>query len=100
MKEIWRDIEGYEGLYKVSNLGNVKCMNYRNQKKEQIKKAIKNDTGYFCLSLWKNGNPKNMRVHRLVAMAFIPNPQNKPCINHKDGDKINNKINNFRMGNI
>ena len=93
--EIWKDIKGYEGLYQVSNLGNVKSLSRYHHKKEQILKPnLKND-GYYETTLLKNGKPKWIRTHRLVAMAFIPNLENKPQINHKDGNKLNNCVENI-----
>lgn len=86
-EEIWKDIIGYKGLYKVSSHGRI-CNN---------KKIIKPWTqhGYKIVGLWKNKKCKKYRVHRLVAMAFIPNPNNYPQINHKDEDKSNNCVCNL-----
>ena len=96
--EIWKDIEGYEGLYKVSNLGRVKSLNYRHTCKEEILSPHKaGDTGkYLKVGLWKNGNYEQMLIHRLVAIAFIPNPKNKPEVDHIDGNKHNNRVSNLR----
>lgn len=94
-KEIFVDIIGYEGLYQVSNLGKVKSMNYRNTGKEKIMKPSINTFGYQFVGLWRNGKLKYITVHRLVAMAFIPNPKNLPQINHKDEDKTNNCVENL-----
>jgi hypothetical protein len=88
--EEWRDIDGYEGLYQVSNLGNVRSF-YSN-------KTLKGGTdlgGYKIVSLRKNMTQKTKTVHRLVATAFIPNPDNLPCINHIDENKNNNSVNNL-----
>lgn len=87
-KEEFRDIPGYEGLYEVSNLGRVR----RNGK---ILKLTKNAKGYLMLNLCKNGIVRKFLVHRLVALAFLPNPQNLPMINHKDEDKTNNTVSNL-----
>ena len=104
--EEWKDIKNYEGLYQVSNLGNVKsldtminCKGANNidehlRKGRILKKNIAT-TGYYSINLSKNGKIKYVRVHRLVAEAFIPNPNNLPCINHKDGNKLNNEISNL-----
>ena len=103
-KEEWRTIEGYEGLYEISNFGRVKSLpryvnNHTGQLlvKEKIIKQQKNHKGYATVTLGnkKSGNKKTMFVHRLLAKAFIPNPNNLPQINHIDGDKLNNKINNL-----
>lgn len=89
MKEIWKDIEGYEGLYQVSNLGKVKSLNYNQSGKEKVLKACKSK-GYYYVILCKDSKQKNCSVHRLVANAFIPNPDNLPQVNHIDEDKTNN----------
>jgi hypothetical protein len=88
--EEYKIIEGFEN-YSVSNYGNVK-----NNKTGRILKPIENEKGYYQLSLCKNGYFKTFKVHRLVALAFIPNPENKPQIDHIDNDRINNNVNNLR----
>lgn len=93
-KEIWKDIAGYEGLYQINNYGDVKSLNYGNTKKEKILKPHNND-GYYDVTLYKHGKHKQYKIHRLVAQNFIPNPKNKPQVNHKDGNKINNNVNNL-----
>ena len=93
--EIWRDIEGYEGLYQVSNLGKVKSLNYKCTKKEKILKPFSNRDGYLRVKLCKEGKRRSYLVHRLVAQAFISNPEDKPQVNHKDEDKTNNKVENL-----
>lgn len=98
MKEIWRDIEGYEGLYQVSNLGNVKSLNYNRTGKERILKATK-DNGYLSVCLYKDGIKKSYKVHRIIALAFLPNPDNLPQVNHKDEDKTNNRVDNLEWCN-
>jgi hypothetical protein len=96
MKEIWRDIEGYEGLYQVSNLGRVKSLgNGGSNSKERIRKLSKEKCGYLFVALSKNGIKKQYKVHRLVASAFIPNHNNLPYVNHKDECKTNNACSNL-----
>lgn len=89
LNEIWRDIPDYPN-YQVSNLGNV-----RNVKFGRIIKPSMTNKGYLRVCLWGNGESKNYRVHRLVAQAFIPNPNNYPEINHKDKNRQNNYVNNL-----
>ena len=91
MKEIWKDIQGYEGLYQVSNLGRIK----RVWCKPKILTPKPNKKGYLRIYFYKGKNKKFLRVHRLVAQAFIPNPENKPQINHIDGNKSNNCVSNL-----
>lgn len=89
-REIWKDIEGYEGLYQVSNLGRVTRVTTN-----RILKSSKHVSGYLMVNLSKNSVTSHQRIHRLVAQAFIPNPENKPDINHVDEDKTNNNVNNL-----
>ena len=95
--EEWRNIIGYEGLYQVSNLGRVKSLGNGsgNNSKEKILKGSKNKFGYLKVNLYKDGKQKTHKVHRLVASAFIPNPNNLPEVNHKDEDKTNNIVTNI-----
>ena len=95
MEEIWKDIEGYEGLYQVSNLGKVKSLNYNKTGKEKELRFNNNGTGYIQVGLTKNKEHKKFLVHRLVAKTFIPNIDNKTFINHIDGNKKNNDVNNL-----
>ena len=90
--ELWRDIENYEGLYKVSNFGRVKSFHFG---REKLLKAGVSNTGYVNVSLTKNKTKKNFNVHVLVAKAFIPNPDGKREVNHIDGDKLNNCVDNL-----
>ncbi len=95
MKEIWKDIPDYEGLYQISNLGNVRSI------KNDIYTLKQNDDGkgYKKVRLCKNGKIKSFRVHRLVAQAFIDNPNNYPEVNHKDYNRSNNAIYNLEWSN-
>lgn len=93
--EQWKDIEGYEGQYQISNYGRVKSLNYNNTKKEKILKFGKNTGGYLHVVLCKDGKIKNYLVHRLVAQAFLPNPNNYEEVNHKNEDKTMNHLENI-----
>ena len=95
MEEIWKDVEGFEGLYMVSNLGNVKSLNYRHKNEEHLLKLCINKYGYYFVRLHSNGMEKNFLVHRLVAKAFIENGNNFPLVNHKDENKLNNNFENL-----
>lgn len=93
--EVWKDIEGYEGLYRVSNLGNILSLNYKHRGyPKQLTPKI-NNKGYAWVELRKNKTPKQISVHRLVAMAFLDNPDNLPEVNHKDENPLNNRLDNL-----
>ena len=97
-QEIWKDIKGYEGKYQVSNYGNVRSLMYHNAKgikRISLLKPATDNRGYFRCALSKNNILKTYKVHRLVAQAFIPNPNNYPQINHLDGNKKNNNTENL-----
>lgn len=91
MEEIWREIKGYPN-YMVSNLGRVKSLNYNRTGREEILKPSKTRNGYLKVELCKNGKHKNCDIHRLVAEAFLTNPDNLPQVNHKDENKENNFV--------
>jgi hypothetical protein len=103
--EVWKDIKGYEGLYQVSNFVRVKslCRKVLSKKKNEpflrivneriLKMDIRN--GYMYVSLSKNSISRKLMVHRLLAISFIDNPENKKFINHIDGDKLNNSLSNL-----
>jgi hypothetical protein len=102
-EEVWKDIEGYEGLYEISTFGNVRSVDrvirstkghLRKLKSHGIKQLITGQ-GYFHVRIRKNGNRKTKFIHRLVAETFISNPGNYPIVNHIDGDKGNNHISNL-----
>ena len=94
--EIWKDIEGYENLYQVSNLGNVRSLNFRNIGRIQnLTLKIRKRDGYVCVNLYGVNGCKTFPVHRLVAKAFISNPNKLPQVNHKDENKANNNADNL-----
>ena len=95
MKEEWRGIKGFEGKYMVSNLGRVKSLNYNRTGKEGILEGVDYGYGYLYVNLYKYGKGKQCMIHRLVAMAFIPNPDNLPEVNHKNEDKTDNRVENL-----
>ena len=97
MVELWKDVCGFEGLYKVSNLGRVSSCHYTNHKgkKPIILKSTLSSTGYRHVQLYKNKKAYTVNVHRLVATAFIENPDDKPEVNHIDGNKSNNSVTNL-----
>lgn len=110
MKEIWKDIKGYEGLYQVSNLGKVRSLDrkviqfngFRNIErlyKGRILKTSKSANGYKRVILYDINKKKTVNIHRLVAEVFVPNPTNLPQINHIDEDKTNNCDNNLEWCN-
>ena len=98
--EIWKDILGYEGLYQVSNYGNVMSLSFgpKNTSFTYIKQLLKtsnSSTGYVHVQLYKNGKSQTVNVHRLVANAFVENPFNKPEVNHIDSNRSNNHAYNL-----
>jgi len=102
--EEWRDIKGYEGLYQISNLGRVKSIERTNFDKsgsrynihEKILKIEINRNGYKYVGLWKDNIGHQKEIHRVMAVAFIPNPENKPMVDHHDKNPLNNNLNNLR----
>ena len=109
MEEIWKDIPGYEGLYQVSSLGRIKSVermvyiqmpdgrhSYWRHKKEKIKTTpVFGSAGYCQLMLYKGNVGKMFQVHRIVCLAFIPNPNNLPTVNHKNGIRTDNRLDNL-----
>lgn len=98
MKEQWKDIEGFEGLYQISNTGKVKSFKKSTKlgsPSEYILTPTTAENGYANVTLYRSGKKRKFLVHRLVANAFIPNPNNFPQINHRDEDKLNNNVENL-----
>lgn len=94
MQEIWKDIVDFEGIYQISNLGNV-----RNIKNNKLLKPFMNTNKYYQIDLWKESKRKHILVHKLVAEAFIPNNNNLPFINHKNENKLDNNASNLEWCN-
>lgn len=98
MTEIWKDIVGYESLYQVSNFGKIRSLRKRSRRfgpNALMLKPSRNGDGYLQVKLSGKGLIETARVHRIVAMAFIPNPENLPEINHIDENKENNRVSNL-----
>ena len=93
--EVWKDIKGYESLYQVSNMGRVKSLPRLHHPYEQILAPHEVKGGYLQAELLRDGSKKGIKIHRLVAEAFIPNPEGKREVNHIDGDKHNNAVDNL-----
>ncbi len=91
IQEIWKDVIGFEGSYQVSSLGNVKT----SLRRPRIKKQSLNKYGYPVTMLYRNNKSKQYKIHRLMAIAFIPNPDRKLQVNHKDGNRSNNLLSNL-----
>lgn len=103
MEEIWKDVIGYEGYYQVSNLGRIRSIDREVVDKNGVKRPIYgkimrhtfNSDGYPAISLCRNGVYKRLKIHRLVALAFIPNPANLPEVSHLDETRTNNRVDNL-----
>jgi len=96
MEEIWKDYPEFEGRYKVSNLGRVKSLNYHRERREHILNPIIDIGGYEIVKLCKEGKVYPRRVHLMVAMVYVPNPGNKPYVDHMDANRRNNRADNLR----
>ena len=103
IKEIWKtaiyDGETYES-FEVSNLGRVKSLNYKRTGKAELMNPSEDKGGYLVVHLRKNGEDKTCKVHRLIAETFLPNPENKPTVDHIDRNKLNNFVGNLRWADI
>lgn len=103
VKEIWKDISGYENKYQISNLGNVKSMEMKlrvkggvlRTKKEKILKPMLGKRGYLVVNLWEDYIKKTATIHRLLMEHFVENPENKRCVNHINGIKTDNRLDNL-----
>jgi len=99
--EIWEDIDGYEGLYQISNLGRIKSLprtityTVKMETKELIMKPSVSSSGYCGVNLKGIGKVKRLNVHRILAKTFINNKNKKKCVNHKDGNRLNNNLSNL-----
>lgn len=108
MKEEWRDIPQYEGLYQVSNQGQIRSIDRIVRRNGETTKNLRGfillplyqKSGYMFVFLSKNGKAKRMAIHRAVALAFIPNPENKPEVNHINEDKTDNRVENLEWATI
>lgn len=96
---MWTPIEGYVGLYEVSDTGEVASLRFNHTNKRRIIKQYRNTNGYMLVKLYKNKKKKTVRVHRLVANAFLVEQKGKDQVNHKDGNKTNNNVRNLEWVN-
>jgi hypothetical protein len=96
MKEIWKDVVGHEGVYKVSSLGRIKSIlpSRKGPRGWKLVNGSVNNCGYLVVSI--NGEKKSIKtIHRLVCIAFLPNPENKDSVNHKNGNRVDNRLENL-----
>lgn len=96
MEEIWKPIPGYDGWYEASSLGRIRTNHYMNGSEVRVMKYEQNQDHYCRVELRKQGTRKKHMVHQLIALTFIPNPEGKPYVDHKDGNRHNNAVDNLR----
>lgn len=97
-QEVWRPVKGYEDRYEVSSMGRVRSLPNRERSTRNrivVLRPYVGDDGYPFVTIWRNGKKRKCTIHRLVAGAFIPNPEDKPQVNHIDGNKDNNRVSNL-----
>lgn len=95
MEEIWKEVPLYKGILSVSNTGKVKRLNYKNSGKDRDLSIQVKKNQVCCISVLIDGRCRTLSVHRLVAITFLPNPNNYPCVNHKDENRLNNNVDNL-----
>ena len=102
MDTVWKDVKGYEGYYEVSNTGHVRsvdryvnCKNGMAKRKGKMLRETERSKGYLCVRLSRNNEGRVVEIQRIVAIAFLPNPDDLPCVNHKDENKKNNSVENL-----
>lgn len=93
--EVWKEIKGYENLYEVSSYGNIRSLNAYGKGIIKYMTPLLGQRGYFYIGLWKDKVRTAYKIHRLVAVNFIENELNCPCINHKNGNKLDNNVSNL-----
>ena len=93
--EIWKPVRNWEDFYQISNMGRLKHLNYLHWNIEKITNGTKLNNGYLKSTFKKKPNIEQVLIHRIVAEMFIPNPEKKPCVNHKNGIKTDNRVDNL-----
>lgn len=97
--ETWKDVIGYEGIYQVSDLGNLRSLNYKRTGKIQLLKPARDNKGYLRTAFMKDGNLKTIKVHRIVAQTFLGISKDYPQVNHINGIKHDNRLENLEWCN-
>lgn len=96
IEEIWKDVDGFDGMYKISSFGRVWSNSQCSRGRKLIYGSVDNSQGYRYVKLWKGGKKHKRYIHRLIASHFIPNPYNKPQVDHINTDRLDNRIENLR----